>query len=53
MKGTQKNIVTHQNGQSLNLITIFSSKLKRMLGFVVWNFKWEEGNSRGDGKANV
>ena len=24
-----------------------------MLGLVVWDFKGEEGNSHGDGKANV
>ena len=39
--------------EAANLNTIFSEGQRRMLGVVVWDFKGEEGNSHGDGKANV
>ena len=39
--------------ETLTLNTIFSSRQKRMLRVVVWDFKREKGNSHGDGKANI
>ena len=39
--------------KTLTLNTIFSKRQKRMLVAVTWDFKGEEGNLPGDGKANV
>ena len=39
--------------EDITLTIIFSQRQKRMLGVVVWDFKGEENNSHGDGKANV
>lgn len=39
--------------QALTLNTIYNQRQKRLLGVVVWDFKREEGDSHGDGKADV
>ena len=39
--------------QTLTLDTIFSKRQKRMLVAGIWDFKREESNLPGDGKANV
>jgi len=46
-------VETHHNGQNPYLKYHVQLKTKRMLGILVWDFKAEEGNSHGDGKANV
>ena len=39
--------------QALTLNTIYNQRQKRLLGVVVWDFKREERDSLGDGKADV
>ena len=53
MGQTQENYVTHQNGPSSHLKHHLQLKTKEDVRVVTWDFKGEEGNLHGDGKANV